>query len=483
MLGFTRYVKPDYVTARPHRIICDAIDRVLEGKSRRLIIEAPPRHGKSEIVSRKLPAYYLGRFPRRSVIAASYGSELAADFGREVRNLVGSRRFSNLFPEVELALDSSAKDHWYTNQGGYYLSAGIGSGQGTTTTGRGANLLIVDDPIKSRAHAESETYREGLKSWYRSVAYTRLEKDEAIIVMATRWHEDDPIGWLISQQESGADQWERVTLPAVDLDPLGNKRALWPEKYSLDRLQQIRSVIKEYEWNALYMQRPRPMEGSYFTESDLLVPNPNPTVPDESGALKSHIPVDMPKRCDVVFAVIDSAAKTGKSNDGTAVTYFAYTDGHPVPLVVLDWDVVQIEGALLEAWLPTVFEYMETLARECGARFGTNAGVHIEDKSTGIVLLQQSQNKGLNVKAIDSKLTSLGKSERAINCSPYISQGKVKISRRAYDRTKVFKEATKNHFLSQVLGFRVGTKDMSADDLLDCATYGIALALGSSEGF
>lgn len=198
--------------------------------------------------------------------------------------------------------------------------------------------------------------------------------------------------------------------------------------------------------------------------------------------LVDGLPVAMPTICDIVFAVIDSAAKTGKENDGTAVIYFAQSDRIGWPLVILDYELMQIEGQLLDTWLPTVFTKLQGFAAQCRARMGV-AGVWIEDKSTGMVLLQRAQTLGMNVHAIDNATTALGKSERAISASPHVYQGAVKISHVAYDNVITYKGVTENHLLTQVTGFRVGVKDQVDDDLLDCFTYGINLGLGNAEGF
>lgn len=197
--------------------------------------------------------------------------------------------------------------------------------------------------------------------------------------------------------------------------------------------------------------------------------------------------VPWPARCDAVFAVIDSATKTGTKNDGTGCKYFALSR-HPAgvayQLVILDWELFQIEGALLEAWLPTVFTNLEEMAKKCGARSGS-LGAFIEDKSSGMVLLQHARNKGWPAREIDSKLTSVGKDERAISVSGYVYRELVKYSKKAYDKVVTYKGNTRNHSLAQVVGFRIGDPKAREreDDLLDCHCYGIALALGDSGGF
>jgi hypothetical protein len=195
-------------------------------------------------------------------------------------------------------------------------------------------------------------------------------------------------------------------------------------------------------------------------------------------------PVPYPTWCDSVFAVIDTASKTGTEHDATAVTFFAQNNiGGRAPLLILDWDITQIEGAFLEEWLPWVFERLEELARICGARFGAR-GALIEDKNSGTILIQQAQRRDMPAQAIDSKLTAMGKDERAINASGYVFRGEVKYTDHAFHKTVLYKRRSKNHLMDQVEGFRPGDKDNKReDDLLDTFCYGIAVALGNSKGF
>lgn len=195
-------------------------------------------------------------------------------------------------------------------------------------------------------------------------------------------------------------------------------------------------------------------------------------------------PVPFPSHCDGVFAVIDTASKTGTEHDATAVTYFAINrHGGGIPLTILDWDIVQIEGATLETWLPSVFRRLEELARLCQARAG-GLGAWIEDKNSGTILLQQANRRSLPAIAIDSKLTAVGKDERAISVSGYVHQEKVKYSDHAYNKVSIYKRKSRNHLMDQVESFRVGDKDSDReDDLLDTFCYGIAISLGNSEGF
>jgi hypothetical protein len=190
-----------------------------------------------------------------------------------------------------------------------------------------------------------------------------------------------------------------------------------------------------------------------------------------------------PATCDGVFAVIDTASKTGTDNDGTAVTFFASNRFGGSPLLILDWDIVQIEGATLETWLPSVFTRLEELARACRARAGS-LGAWIEDQNSGTILIQQSQRRGLPVHPIESKLTSLGKDERAFSASGYVHRGNVKYTEHAFNKTSVYKGKSRNHLVEQIENFRIGDKNSNReDDLLDTFCYGIAISLGNNEGF
>ena len=195
-------------------------------------------------------------------------------------------------------------------------------------------------------------------------------------------------------------------------------------------------------------------------------------------------PVPYPVHCDTVFAVIDTASKTGTDNDATAVTYFACDRTSTVaPLLILDWDVIQIEGALLETWLPSVFSRLDLLSGSCSARQGS-IGAFIEDKNSGTILLQQAKRRGFQAWAIESKLTAMGKDERAISVSGYVHREKVKYTDQAFNKTAIYKRRSANHLVDQVESFRVGDKKSDReDDLLDTFCYGIAISLGNSEGF
>ncbi len=194
-------------------------------------------------------------------------------------------------------------------------------------------------------------------------------------------------------------------------------------------------------------------------------------------------PLPFPERTGQIFAVIDTALKDGKEHDGTAVVYFAREKYFQPRLIVLDWDIIQVEGALLENWLPSVYSRMNELSDMCHAREGV-LGSFIEDKASGIVLLQQARKRKLRAFALPSELTALGKEGRALSVSGYFHRGEVKISEYAFNKVVRFKGVQKNHFISQLCGFRIGdTDNKRADDLADCGMYGAAISCGDSRGF
>lgn len=255
LIEFTRYTYPQYIEARHHTLIAEHLEAVERGDIDRLMINMPPRHGKSELASRRFPAWFLGRHPGKSVIAASYNSDLATDFGRQVRNIVATDEYRALF-DTKLADDARAANRWNTKDGGAYVAAGVG----TAITGRGADILLIDDPLKDREEADSELQRNKVWDWYTSTAYTRLAPGGRVVVIQTRWHEDDLSGRLLAEEARGGDKWEVLELPAIN----DAGEALWPEFYPLSTLERYRAVLPARDWSALYQQRPSPEEGDYF---------------------------------------------------------------------------------------------------------------------------------------------------------------------------------------------------------------------------
>jgi len=259
LIDFVKYNFPDYDTNWHHQLIAEKLEDVEKGKITRLMIFMPPRHGKSELGSVQFPAWYLGRNPSKEIICSSYTSDLAIDFGRKVRNLVGAVEYKNLFG-ISLKEDSKAANKWNTSKNGSYVAVGVGG----PTTGRGADVFIIDDPYKNRKEADSPLIREQSWKWYISTAYTRLSPNGAIILIMTRWHDDDLAGRLVAQAKTTGDKWDILSFPAIATksERIAGKyvrkvgEALWPTRYSLKRLESIRGVQGSYEWASLYQQTP-----------------------------------------------------------------------------------------------------------------------------------------------------------------------------------------------------------------------------------
>lgn len=255
LLPFADYTHPRWVTGEHHRLICEHLEAVERGDIKRLLIEAPPRHTKSELASRRFPAWWIGRHPEHQIISASYNDLIGTDIGRDVRNIVRSPDYQNVFPGVELAEDSAAAGRWHTSSGGSYLATGVGG----TMTGYGAHLGIIDDAIKNREEADSERVRDTIWHWYTSTFYTRLMPGGAIVMMTTRWHEDD-----LASRVQQSEKWAVLKLPAIANEGTKDERALWPEWYPLPELHKIRSVLPPRDWQALYQQEPRAEQGAYI---------------------------------------------------------------------------------------------------------------------------------------------------------------------------------------------------------------------------
>ena len=256
LIGFTEYTYPRYRTARHHRIIAEQIERVERREIDRLMLLVPPRHGKTELASKRGPAYNLGRNPHRQIITASATETFATDVGREVRNIVGSQEFANIFPGVSLAADSAAAGRWHTKQGGIFSAVGVGS----QILGRGADDFIIDDPFATMEDAQSETQRRKVIEWYQGSVYNRLQPGGTITLINHRMHDEDLSGYLIERQNFDGDKWEIVNLPAIDTDG----EALWPEAYPLPALERIKANTLPRFWSALFQQNPQPDEGTYF---------------------------------------------------------------------------------------------------------------------------------------------------------------------------------------------------------------------------
>lgn len=247
----------------PHHIqaLDKAVTDTIQGVDgvRRLMVNMPPRHGKSFYTSQYLPSWYLGTYPNRRVILTSYEASFAATWGRKSRNIL--EEHGHYFG-LKVAESPAAADQWeIAGHGGGMMTAGAGG----AITGKGADLAIIDDPHKNAEEANSQIIRDKIWDWYQSTLYTRLEPNGIVVLVQTRWNEDDLCGRLLKEAVNGGEAWRILTLPAISDDD----KPLWPERFDLSRLKQIRKAIGDYHWEALYQQNPSPREGSFFKVSKL----------------------------------------------------------------------------------------------------------------------------------------------------------------------------------------------------------------------
>ncbi len=254
-LEYVRYMWPEFVCGRHHKIFAQKLEDVANGKINRLIVNMPPRHTKSEFCSTYFPAWIMGKQPNRKIMQTTHTGELAVRFGRKVRNMMDTDEYKRIFDKVELQADSKSAGRWETNKGGEYFAAGVGG----AITGRGADLLIIDDP-HSEQDALSPSALESCWEWYTSGPRQRLQPGGAIILVMTRWSTIDLTAKLLdAQKEEAADQWEIVEFPAIFPE---TNNALWPEFWELKELEKVKASLPVQKWNAQWMQNPTSEEGS-----------------------------------------------------------------------------------------------------------------------------------------------------------------------------------------------------------------------------
>jgi len=258
-LKFVHTMWPGFIDGRHHKVMARKFQDIASGKIKRLIINMPPRHTKSEFASYMLPAWFLGKYPNKKIIQTSNTAELAVGFGRKVRNLVGSEQYSKIFPNVNLRQDSKAAGRWSTNKDGEYFAIGVGG----TVTGKGADLLIIDDPHSEQEAALASgdpSVFDKVYEWYTSGPRQRLQPGGSIVVVMTRWAKRDLTGRIIqsSLDKDGNDDWEVIDFPAI----LPSDKPLWPEFWKLEELEALRSELPAAKWNAQYQQSPTSEEGA-----------------------------------------------------------------------------------------------------------------------------------------------------------------------------------------------------------------------------
>ena len=301
-IDFASFVKemwPGFIDGRHHKVMGKKFQEIAEGKVKRLIINMPPRHTKSEFASFLLPAWFLGKYPGKKIIQTSNTAELAVGFGRKVRNLVDSEQYAKIFPNVNLRSDSKAAGRWATNAGGEYFAIGVGG----TVTGKGADLLIIDDPHSEQEAALAATSPEifdKVYEWYTSGPRQRLQPGGSIIVVMTRWSKKDLTGKILqSMVDKDGEHWEVINFPAIL--PSGNP--LWPEFWSLAELEALRLELPAGKWNAQYQQEPTSEEGAIIKRDWWKLWEP-----------------ETPPRCEFIIQSWDTAFTKSERADYSACT-------------------------------------------------------------------------------------------------------------------------------------------------------------------
>jgi predicted phage terminase large subunit-like protein len=257
-MAYVHEMWPGFISGRHHKVMAKKFQEIAEGKLKRLIINMPPRHTKSEFASYLLPSWFLGKYPGKKIIQCSNTAELAVGFGRKVRNLVGSEQYAKIFPNVSLRADSKAAGRWSTSHSGEYFAIGVGG----TVTGKGADLLIIDDPHSEQearlAMSNSEVF-DSVYEWYTSGPRQRLQPGGSIVIVMTRWSKRDLTGRVLqSMIDRDGEKWEVIDFPAIL--PSGN--LLWPEFWSYEEINALREELPVSKWNAQYQQQPTSEEGA-----------------------------------------------------------------------------------------------------------------------------------------------------------------------------------------------------------------------------
>lgn len=413
--GFAHRASNGRWVCPPHLALLNRkLTALAAGRIRRLLVCLPPRHGKSELISKYFPAWYLGTFPDRRVILASYESDFAAGWGRKVRDLLNEHG-KGIFG-VRVRQDSSAADRWdLEGETGGMTTAGVGA----SVTGRGAHLLVIDDPVKNAEEANSPTYRNRAWDWYVSTAYTRLEPGGAVALVQTRWHEDDLAGRILASAGRTGEPWEVLNLPALaeEGDPLGRQpgEALWPARYSAERLLEIRATQDDpaagqvrHWFDALYQQRPVPAEGGLFKRDWFRYWAPGGSggryrLEQPGGGTKVVLASDCRR-----FGVVDLAFSTKTSADYTVITAWAVTPDSD--LVLLDVVRARMEG-------PEIIPAVAGVYRDHDLAY-----VGIEEVAAQMLVVQQARRQGLVVRGLKA---DKDKRTRAIPATIRMEAGQV----------------------------------------------------------
>ena len=362
-ITYLKHMWPEFVEGRHHKIIGEKFNRIAQGKLKRLIVCLPPRHSKSEFASTFFPSWMMGLRGNLKIIQTTHTAELAVRFGRKVRNIIGSEEYSTIFPDLKLQADNKSAGRWTSNQEGEFFAAGVGG----AITGRGADLLIIDDP-HSEQDAMSPTAMESAYEWYTSGPRQRLQPGGIIIIVMTRWSTKDLVGKVLKKQtDEYADKWEVVEFPAIMPD---SDTPLWPEFWKKEELLSVKASLPISKWNSQWLQNPTAEEGAivrreWWRTSDRDVP-----------------------AYRYVIQSYDTAFSKKETADYSAITtwaIFSPRDGEADQIILLDAKRVRVDFPELKKLAWNEYKYWEP---DC---------ILIEAKASGTPLTQELRRMGIPV--------------------------------------------------------------------------------------
>jgi predicted phage terminase large subunit-like protein len=373
LIEFCKAMQPDYKVGKHHRILADLLMQLAEGRQDRVCVNIPPRHGKSQLVSIYFPAWFIGRQPNKKVLMVSHTTDLAVDFGRKVRNLIDTDTYRKIFPTVTLAADSKSAGRWNTNVGGEYFACGVGS----ALAGRGADLLLVDDPHNEQdiINGNFDVFDKAYE-WFTYGARTRLMPGGRVAIIQTRWHLDDLTGRVLKDMSlnEAADQYEVVEFPAileVKKDGKVTEKALWPEFFDLDALSRTKASMPLFQWNAQYQQNPTAEEAAL--------------VKREWWKIWKK---EDPPSCEYIIMSLDAAAESHNRADFTALTtwgVFFNEEASAYHIILLNSIKRRVE-----------FPELKRLAYEEYTEWEPDSFI-VEKKSSGVALYQELRRMGVMV--------------------------------------------------------------------------------------
>jgi predicted phage terminase large subunit-like protein len=402
LIEFCKRMQPDYIVGQHHRILAKMLMDIEQGNKDRICVNIPPRHGKSQLVSIYFPAWFLGRNPNKKVMMVSHTTDLAVDFGRKVRNLIATDEYRSIFPTVALSADSKSAGRWNTNVGGEYYACGIGS----SIAGRGADLLLVDDP-----HSEQDVINgnfevfEKAYEWFTFGARTRLMPGGRVAIIQTRWHMDDLTGRVTRDMVNNdrSDQYEVVEFPAIiDTADKKNKpiqKPLWPEFFDLDALLRTKASMPTFQWNAQYQQEPTAEEAALVKRE-----------------WWQSWEQERPPECEYIIMSLDAAAETHNRADYTALTtwgVFFNEDENAYHIILLNSIKQRLE-----------FPELKDLAMDEYNDWEPDAFI-VEKKSAGTALYQEMRRMGLHVQEYTPHRGSGDKLARLNSVADIVASGMV----------------------------------------------------------